>query len=119
MKETIRDWMVENAGTPGLLACGVRFADKTSINESRSEAFPVAAMENAWRCIADAYQVLTLHRFPVARMRWVYEQAILACVRRSDGIILGLFLAPDSDTVGQQEVERLFLEFHALQKRIT
>ena len=117
MKETAKQWMAENSRARGLLACGVRFTDKTSINESHSPDFPIVAMENAWRCIADAYQVLTLHRFPVARMRWVYEQAVLACVRRSDGIILGLFLAPNAEEADPQEVERLFSEFHALHKR--
>lgn len=117
MKETVQQWMAQNSSASSVLACGVRFTDKTSINESHSEDFPLVAMENTWRCIADAYQVLTLHRFPVARMRWVYEQAILACVRRNDGIILGLFLSPDAEEAEQEEVERLFSEFHALRKQ--
>ena len=116
MKDTVKHWMVQNPRAQDLLAYGVRFPDKTSINESFSRDFPIVAMENAWRCIADAYQVLTLHRFPVARMRWIYEQALLTCVRRNDGIILGLFLVPGSGERGDQDVEKLFSQFHALQK---
>ena len=116
MKDAVKQWMDQNSRVRDLLAYGVRFPDKTSLNESYSRDFPVVAMENAWRCIADAYQVLTLHKFPVARMRWIYEQALLTCVRRSDGIILGLFIAPGSGERHREEVEHLFAEFHALRR---
>ncbi len=118
MKDTVKQWMDQNSPVRGLLAYGVRFTDKTSINESYSKDFPILAMENAWRCVADAYQVLTLHRFPVARMRWVYEHALLACVRRNDGIILGVFVTPNAVEPDSPVVEKLFAEFHALGKEI-
>lgn len=116
MKEAVRSWMAHNPRVPGLLAYGVRFPDKSSLSESYSPDFPLEAMENAWRCIADTYQVLTLHRLPVARMNWVYERSLLTCVRRNDGIILGLFLAARERSRDTNNLERLVAEFQSLEK---
>ena len=99
MKETFKEWMVQNPRVDGVLACGVRF--------------PGVALENAWRCMADAYQVLTLHRLSAVRMRWVYETALLHCARRHDGIILGLFTSRNPDEVDAAGLEQLFASFEA------
>jgi len=119
MKEAVRNWMAQNARVPGVLAYGVRFPDKTSLNESYSQDFPLAAMENVWRCVADTYQVLTLHRLPVARMKWVYEQSLLTCFRRNDGIILGLFITARARSLDTNNLERLVAEFQALDKSLS
>jgi hypothetical protein len=108
--------MAHNERVPGVLAYGVRFPDKSSLNESYSVEFPLLAMENAWRCVADTYQVLTLHRLPVARMNWVYERSLLTCVRRNDGLILGLFLTARERSRDTNSLERLVAEFQALEK---
>ena len=116
MKEAVRSWMAQNARVPGVLAYGVRFPDKSSLNESYSPEFPLVAMENAWRCVADTYQVLTLHRLPVARMNWMYERSLLTCVRRNDGIILGLFLTSRERNRDTCNLERLVAEFQSLER---
>ncbi|HUL51265.1 MAG TPA: hypothetical protein VLU94_01640 [Candidatus Nitrosotalea sp.] len=116
MKDAIKQWMTQTPRVRGVLAYGVRFTDKTSINETYSRDFPIVALENTWRCIADAYQVLTLHRFPVARMQWIYENAVLTCVRRNDGIILGLFVTPNRRELDSKELERQLTEFQSIRK---
>ena len=114
MKETIKEWMVNQRRLVGVLACGVRFPDKTALNETYSRNFPAVALDNTWRCVADAYQVLSLHRIPAVRMRWVYENALLQCARRNDGIILGLFTSRNSEEIDFAGVEQTFAGFHAL-----
>jgi hypothetical protein len=119
MKGTIKEWMFERPRVTGVLACGVRFPDKTALNESYSRDFPVVALDNVWRCVADAYQVLPLHRIPAVRMRWVYEKALLYCVRRSDGIILGLFTSRNPEELDSSGVERMCAGFEELRGSAT
>ena len=62
----------------------------------------------------DAFQVLEINFFPNERVRWVYEKAFLYCVRRNDGICLGIFTAKDPQAFDANQIERLIAEFRAL-----
>ena len=114
MKEIVNRWFEAVAAVRGVLACGVRHPDKTSATRSWSGAFPEGALENAWRCVGDTYQVLKLNHLPGERMRWVYEQALLYCERRKDGTCLGIFTARDPQAVDLAGLAGLIENFHAL-----
>ena len=114
MKESLRQWLNRRARMRGVLACGVRFPDKTSVTQSWSPEFAAPSLENAWRCASDAFQVLRVNFFPNERVRWVYEKALLHCACREDGICLGIFTAKDGGGVDAAEIERLLVEFCAL-----
>ena len=114
MKELLSQWLSRRARLRGVLACGVRFPDKTSFTQSRSPEFTAPSLENALRCASDAFQVLKVNFFPDERVRWVYEQVLLHCARREDGICLGIFTAKDQGSVDAAEIERLIAEFYAL-----
>ena len=114
MKELINHWVARRTQVRGVLACGVRFPDKTSITQSWSPDFPAPALDNAWRCASDAFQVLKINFFPNERVRWVYEKAILYCARREDGICLGIFTAKDPKAFDAASIERLITEFRVL-----
>lgn len=114
MKEPLQQWVSQRARLPGVLACGLRFADKTCFTESWSSDFPVQNLDHAWRCASDAFQVLRVNFFPNERVRWVYEKALLHCACREDGICLGIFTAQDGGGVDPAEIERLLVEFCAM-----
>ena len=76
----------------GTLVRGVRFADQTFVTDMDSRDFTANALEQAWRVVDDTFQVLSAQHFPPTRLSWVYERAVLHCVQRSDGAILGVFL---------------------------
>ena len=114
MKESLSQWLSRRARLRGVLACGVRFPDKTSLTQSWSPDFTTRSLDNAWRCASDAFQVLRVNFFPDERVRWVYEKALLLCARREDGICLGIFTAKDPGAVDAAEIERLLAEFRAL-----
>ena len=114
MKESLSQWLNRRARLPGVFACGVRFPDKTSLTQSWSPEFPALSLDNAWRCASDAFQVLKVNFFPNERVRWVYEQVLLHCARREDGICLGIFTAKDQGSVDAAEIERLIAEFRVL-----
>ena len=112
MKEILNDWLERNAHQPGVLACGLSYPDKSTCTRAAAANFSNEALENAWRCLADTFQVLKHHRLPAVRLCWVYEHCYLHCATRPDGIFLALFTArKDVDAV---EVNRLLSEFQSL-----
>jgi len=114
MKEFLSQWLSRRARLRGVLACGVRFPDKTSLSHSWSPEFTEPSLDNAWRCASDAFQVLRVNFFPNERILWVYEKALLHCAHREDGICLGIFTTKDLEAVDAAEIERLIAEFRVL-----
>jgi len=114
MKESFSQWLSRRTQLRGVFACGIRFPDKTSLTQSWSPEFTASPLENAWRCAGDALQVLGAGSLPNERVHWVYEKALLYCVRREDGTWLGIFTAKDPGAVDAGEIERLRAEFCAL-----
>jgi hypothetical protein len=55
--------------------------------------------------------VLQLNRFPTARFRFVFGNAIVHCERRKDGTCLGIFSQKNAPL---GELERLVTEFHSI-----
>jgi hypothetical protein len=114
MNDRIKNWLAQVPAVRGLLASGVRFADGTALSQSYSCDCPMAALEHAWRCVADTFEVLAAYQQPATRLRWRYELAHLQCVRRNDGTLLGLFVTSRSADLDAAAVERLMTEFEAL-----
>lgn len=114
MKEAFHQWIDQLPTTPGLLACGVRFPDRSSLNRSWSAEFPEGALDNAWRCVTDTFDVLRINQLPEQRLRWVFAHAALYAERRSDGICLGLFTTRDPWGEAVTGLEPIVGEFHAV-----
>jgi hypothetical protein len=114
MKEKLQQWLAERTQVMGVLACGIRFPDKTSLTQPWSNEFPVESLENAWRCVSDTFQVLKINFFPNDQIRWVYENAYLYCGRRNDGICLAIFTSKDPQFFDQEIIQGLLAEFRAL-----
>jgi hypothetical protein len=114
MKDAFHQWLEQLQATPGLLACGVRFTDRSSLNRSWSPEFPDGAFDNAWRCVADSFDVLRINELPEQRMRWVFAHAVLYAERRPDGICLGLFTTRDLWDKAVTGLEPIIAEFHAV-----
>jgi hypothetical protein len=114
MRDAVKNWLTQLPRVQGLLACGVRFPDQTALGASYEKDFPVVALEHAWRSVADTYRVLTIHRLPATRLRWVYRRAVLHSVRREDELVINLLVARDPTDVDGTGVERLIAEFQGL-----
>lgn len=111
MKERVKAWLAKQRLPGTVLACGIRFPDKSTVNRPVSPAFPEAALDNAWRSVSDLFQVLLMQRVRAHRVRWDYTRAALHCDRRSDGLILSVFCQPGASPAEAAEVQRLFDEF--------
>jgi hypothetical protein len=114
MKPIFQQWLAERTQTMGVLACGIRCPDNTALTQSWSKEYTHEALENAWRCVSDTFQVLKINFFPNEQIRWVYENAFLYCGRRNDGICLAIFTSRDPQVFDQETIERLIVEFRAL-----
>jgi len=114
MKELINQWFEQSAPFQGILACGVRHTDRSSISKTWADGFDEAGLENALRCVGDTYQVLQVNRIPHARLRWIYEEACFHCERRGDGACLGVFTPRHTKDVDLAGLERFFSEFRTL-----
>ncbi len=113
-KQQITRWLEALPSLRGGLVRGVRFPDETFVSDFDSRDFPVTALEQAWRSVADTYQVLTAQQFPPSRLTWVYERTLLLCVMRNDGAIFGMFVAKKGAEANQPEFDHLLTEFQSL-----
>jgi hypothetical protein len=114
MTEILKQWLAKNSQAPGVLGFAVQHADKTSATRSCAGGISVETLEKAWRSVLEAIPVLQLNDLPTARVRWVFQQGIVHCERRRDGVSLGIFTSKSPDLFKPEEVDRLLTEFHAL-----
>jgi hypothetical protein len=114
MKDSLSNWLEQNARIPGVLACAAGFPDKTAYGLSYSELFPRASLETVWRSLADTFEVAALHHLPAQHLRWIYANTQLYCARRSDRVFLAVLLENQPEKVDLAAVEHLFTLFKAL-----
>jgi hypothetical protein len=113
-KEQITQWLCSYPAVRGMLVRGIRFADETFVSDMDARDFPAAALEQAWRSVADTFQVLSAQRLPATRLTWVHDRTVLHCVQRADGAILGVFLSRKTAEADVAALDQLFTEFHGL-----
>lgn len=113
-KEQIAHWLQTTPTVRGALVRGVRFADETFICDVDARDFPATALEQAWRLVADTFQVLSAQRLPPTRLTWTHERTVLHCAQRADGAILGVFISRKVTDADAPAVEKLLSEFQAL-----
>jgi hypothetical protein len=113
-KEQISQWLRTYPAVRGVLVRGIRFADETFVTDVDARDFPATALEQAWRLVADTFQVLSAQRLPPTRLSWVHERTVLHCVQRPDGAILGVFLSRKTADADPQAVDKLLAEFQGL-----
>lgn len=114
MNSQLNQWFEQCVPFEGIQACSVRHVDQSSVCKSWADGYEEMALENAMRCISDVYQVLQFNKISPARLRWVYENAIFHCERRSDGGCLGVFTLRDEQSFDREGLDRMFSEFQTL-----
>lgn len=110
--EQITKWLRSTRAPRGTIVRGVRFEDGSFISDVDTKDYPALALEQGWRVVSDTFQVLAAQRIPPTRLSWTYEKAVLHCVRRHDGVILGILVmrkSADLDTPGMNKMLADFL----------
>jgi hypothetical protein len=113
-KEQMAQWLRASPGVRGMLVRGIRFRDETFVSDVEARDFPTAALEQAWRVVADTFQVLRAQRLPPTRLAWVHERTVLHCVQGRDGAILGVFISRKASDVDPVALDRMLAEFQQL-----
>jgi len=107
----LQQWMNRNRRTPGLLGLGIQVPGQPNVVQSCVSSFVQEALDKAWRAVTETISVLQLNRFPTARFRFVFGNALVHCERRRDGACLGVFANRNATST---EVDRLLTEFHSI-----
>jgi hypothetical protein len=111
---SFKDWVARNSGMPGLLGLAIHCPGQTNLVETCMHSLLPQALEKAWRAVTETISVLQLNRFPTARFRFVYANAVVHCERRRDGACLGVFAQKDVGDSVDAELDRLLSEFHSI-----
>ncbi|HVY69973.1 MAG TPA: hypothetical protein VHH73_08590, partial [Verrucomicrobiae bacterium] len=77
--------------------------------------FQTAALDKAWRALADVLPALQQQRLGMTRLRWRFENAAIHCITRPDGIFLALVTTDNPAELDSVTMERIVTEFQELQ----
>ena len=103
-----------------LAVAGVQAAAIIELNRhalARSNVAELSETELApvWRHVADTMEVSAHHRLSALQMRWIFDGALVYCLRRGDGRLLAVIATRESDRpFDTQAAEQLFDEFRQL-----
>lgn len=101
MKEEVNLWLSQQGRLPGVLACGVRYPDRSSFTQEWAEGYERDWMERSLSCLSDICRLLRLNGLSGRWLRWSYREGWLYAAERADGTLLALVTTP-----GQAPAER-------------
>ena len=107
-------WLAAKKTVAGLIALVVYVPGQPALIETCASSVPGTSFDNAWRSLAETIPVLQLNEFPTACFRFVFQQALVHCERRKDGICIGVFALHGQTRLPPGQLDRLLAEFHAL-----
>lgn len=108
MSEAIQAWVEKAVAARGVLACGMRRADRSLTVRSARTEFPTQQMEQTMRKLFEAVYALQQNQIPTERVRWTFETAEIQCVARPGGVMAVLLL--NKEIANSAEMEQLLAE---------
>ncbi len=109
MSETVQSWMERATAGPGVLACGVRFADRSCLARTCREEFSEPQVTQALRDVSEAVYALQQNRLSADHLRWTFENGVIRCITKPGGVLAALLLSPE--TADAPEIEQLLGDF--------
>lgn len=111
MKDVFHRWLDQRSGLPGILACGVRFPDRSSFGRSNASEVAPELLDRSWNQVAEAMTALTTQRFTVQRALWTFTDGQLHCAARSDGVVLTIVTPATTSAYNPNVIDKLIAEF--------
>ena len=112
MKESFQHWLTENSLVPGVLACGVRFPDRSCLSQSHTELLPNERLDQIWQRLSETVTFLNSQRLAPTQLSWTFSESQIHLALRPDGISLGLITAPEaSESPALAALVQRFLQF--------
>ena len=109
MSETVQSWIERTASNPGVLACGVRLADRSVVAKSYRDDLPEARVAQAVRELAEAVFVLQQNRLGVDQIHWRFENGQIVCSTRPGGVLVAVLVGQAA--ADSAAVEKLIADF--------
>src|ERR1700689_2614435 len=92
-------WVDKTAKYSGVLACGVRLANKSVAIKSFDESYPESRLKELLQCLTEVAFTLRNSQLGSSRLRWVFEHGQLLSARRADGAIAVLAMNKDPNSL--------------------
>jgi CheY-like chemotaxis protein len=108
------DWLSRHARARGLLAAGVFHAHTKVISLTSTGESSPQSLNLTWRGASDLYELLEQQQFPAWLVRCLYDKAQLYCVKRDDGLALGVAMAKIPQALDLDALGQMFAEFEVL-----
>lgn len=81
----------------GVKAAAVLAPGRGTLAEIDGSNYSPALLAVVWRHVSDTVEVSAHHRLPPHEMRWIFEQVLVYCHRRADGLMLVLIVGREPD----------------------
>ena len=109
MSDAIPSWVERASAASGVLACGVRRADRTFLVNSCREELAEATVTQAMRDLSEVVYALQQNRVPTEYLRWTFENGQIHCVTRPGGIIAALLV--NKEMADSPHLDQLLADF--------
>jgi hypothetical protein len=116
MQEILQRWLARRPAAPGVIACGICFADQDTASRNFQLGSAEEPLKALWTEAAEA-----LHQMPAlgartGMMRWVFTRHVLYAVTREDGACLGILAERNEEASGRAGILGSMAEFKALKE---
>lgn len=108
MNEAIPAWMDKCAAARGVIACGVRNADRSVSVRSVRVEFPDSDAEQALRKVYEGVLALQQNQLHTNRVCWRFESADVHCTAKPGGTMA--MILTGKNLASAAEIERLLSE---------
>lgn len=111
---TFDTWLHESTRRDGVLACGLRYPDRTAAARFYVPDCDENAVASLSNLAAETFASLKQQKLKASTLRWTFDQTQAICVNRPDGTCLSL-IAPRSPSPKQSKIiSELLREFESL-----
>ncbi|HLP78840.1 MAG TPA: hypothetical protein VK327_18205 [Candidatus Paceibacterota bacterium] len=111
MSAIVESWLQKAISQRGVLACGVRLADRTFLIRTNRDELSPARIEQAMKKLGDAVQAIQQNQLPADRLCWTFESGEIICSPRAGGVIVALFV--NKDIAKAEDMDKLLATFKA------
>ncbi|MFO1497651.1 MAG: hypothetical protein U1G07_04530 [Verrucomicrobiota bacterium] len=111
MKDEINLWLSRQARLPGVLACGIRYPDRSSFTQQWAGEHDQESVEKSLACLSDVWRLLRLSGLTGRWLRWGYPECWFYSAQRPDGTLLGLIAARSEASTDPEEISALLQSF--------
>lgn len=111
MSAAAESWLQKAAARRGVLACGVRLADRSFLVRTNREELSNVRIEQALKKLFDVVQLIQQNQLSTDRLFWTFESGQILFTARPGGAVAALFV--NKDLANTNEMENLLADFAA------